>query len=408
MDKLFAKLSVYDLCMVCIGLLLLGFFYAFIAHPQMMDDANMYQGFSEELVEEGTLNFAKYYGFQGQALFTAPFYWLTGRADSILWVTSIFAFLSVPLAYLGGMTLGGTRSSGTLFMLAVLSMPLVYVTGLRGFVEPIQFFWMILLLYFLSIHSSLAYLAFAIILVIKPWGLAFLPSMLYLTYERYYERGHIGTLVKGIVLMVSSFVPIVLHAVLTYLQTGYYANAWSAGAKPNTSLSFSALWVNWGRYLETFLRGQDPGGILWVPVSATSLCIVYLIQNIPRDLQEKQYTTPFLIISLLFNLFLVGLCPWFFHKYFLSAYLVMLYLSFLLFHQYPVLRFVFFIGSYSVFTYPTHANYLSPLVSSETFFAFTGLQWMWLIINVIVIFDYFLHTGPPQFLRRHGSSQTTG
>jgi hypothetical protein len=288
-----------NITIILFGILILSIFYLNIAKPfsihnNAMGDAKVYQGFVETIVNNHKIDFQTYHGYHGQSIFILPFYYVTGSPNSIFWVSIIFSFLNIPMAYFTGKLYGGDNNEGLFLMMILLCMPSSYIISLLGLTEPILIFWYLFTLYLLKKQSSWCYVTFAIAISIKPLALGLIPAMLYFTYIK-----HKHNYLKGVFFFILSFSIIFTQIMITVLTTNMILNYCSPVAQ--TSLSYKWYSNNVSIFIYNIINNK-----LWISFIGLIIFILYSIKQ-----KQKYNLEKFLIISLFFTiilaLFVVGL-----------------------------------------------------------------------------------------------------
>lgn len=148
--------------------------YFIVASPDLMDDGNHYEGFTESLAK-GKLDFKSFYGFQGLSILSVPVFWLTGSHISIIITSAILYLFSLVLAYFIGRDYYQNKKAGTYFMVLILLMPYTYTTMMRGFQEAALLFFILLIIYGAVNKKLWTPVAWAMGGIVKPFALVLFP-----------------------------------------------------------------------------------------------------------------------------------------------------------------------------------------------------------------------------------------
>ncbi|KKR49041.1 MAG: hypothetical protein UT86_C0001G0013 [Candidatus Magasanikbacteria bacterium GW2011_GWC2_40_17] len=144
----------------------------------LMDDAFLYESFTEKLVNEQKIDFS-IPGFHGGDFLSAPIYWLTHSSISVAILDIIAALASIWMIYLAVKTILKRKIFGVLAAYIYVLNILDYSNALRGHHHTPMIFFTLLGLYLLFANSRLSFLAFGISYIIRPFGIALAPLFLY-------------------------------------------------------------------------------------------------------------------------------------------------------------------------------------------------------------------------------------
>lgn len=157
--------------------LLLVLFYS-QSRITLMDDAYLYQSFTEKLAREGTIDFL-IPGFHGGDFLTAPIYLITHSSSAVAILDIVAAFGSLWLMYLAVKEIFKHQTLAIFAAYLYVLNPLDYSNALRGHHHTPMIFFILLGVYLLFKKSRFAFLAFGLSYIIRPFGIAMAPLFLY-------------------------------------------------------------------------------------------------------------------------------------------------------------------------------------------------------------------------------------
>lgn len=282
--------------------------YFILGIPNMADDGFHYQGFTENL-SRGVIDFKSYYGFMGLSIFSVPIFWLTQSNISIIYTSMIFVILSIPLAYLVGKSLYGTKKAGIYALILFLLTPYPYTTLMRGFQEGALVFFILLVIYASLNRRAWAPLAWAIGGIVKPFALALFPLF---ASNVFLNKKTVIYLMLGLIIGGA-------YITISYLQVGHlvnnaainsYAGSFDTGNPPPLVESFTLGWKGFGRVAANLLLAFRK--IMISP-------LVVILGGWMLLFSSKVPYRPRFIWAISINLVLVSLLTFSFSKYILPA-----------------------------------------------------------------------------------------
>lgn len=364
-----------DLICIFFGVIFIYIIIILMGIPTMTDDAFGYQGFMENFVKNFELDFKSYVGWHGHIFITAPIFIVTKSSEAIIVGGIICSILNVPLSYIVGKKFSNNIYGGLSFMSCYILTPNIYIVSLRGFVEPIQFFF--ILLFFNSIldKSNFSFLFFSISITIKPWALALAPILINHIYINHEKK--LKNILKSLAMLLSSFLILCTHIILTYFQTGQIMNSYAAGYDYESTFDFS---IN--NMLENFYKFYysiiDNSNIVNIKQPISSFLYYLIITHIFITIVNENWIWKFnnisnlkeffrknslyisLFLTAILNFGMVMVINFYFFKYFLTLYFVIFLFFSLISKEVNYFLFIYILSSFTVFsnTYQTYKHLL--------------------------------------------------
>lgn len=347
--------------------------YFILGTPNMADDGFHYQGFTESL-SRGEVDFKSYYGFMGLSIFSVPIFWLTKSNISIIYTSMIFVILSVPLVYLVGKSLYGTKRAGVYGLILFLLTPYPYTTLMRGFQEGALAFFILLVIYASLNRRAWAPFVWAIGGVVKPFALALFPLF---ASNVFLNRKTVIYLILGLIIGGA-------YITISYLQVGHlvnnaainsYAGTFDTGNPPPLVESFTLGWKGFGRVAANLLLAFRKIMISPLVVILGGRMLIFS-SKVPYRLR--------FIGAISINLVFVSLLTFSFSKYILPAAILFGLSAIPLLERKTWLMVIVFADSFSVF-WPIW-NFFGRVYWPEIL---VYLLPFWTAIGLFLFYEYF-------------------
>lgn len=299
--------------LVVSGVIALMITYFILAHFQMMDDGFQYEGFTESAAM-GHLDFKSFYGFQGLSFFAVPVFWLTKSHNSIILTSILFVIFSIPLAYVVGRDLYGSKRAGIYAVILFLLMPFPYVTLMRGFQEAALLFFILLIIYGSINKKVWTPVAWAVGSVVKPFSLVLFPLFLKESLRRSLRS---STPKWGRVFIFIAFLIGSVYLSISYYQTGHLINDAAINSyKGNFNISnppplYKSFIFNTKGFLRIGANLLVSSRKIMISPFVVLLGFLALYKNKRLPLRKE------IILAVILNVLLVGVLTFSFSKYLL-------------------------------------------------------------------------------------------
>lgn len=155
---------------------LLIFFYSQSSFD--LTGGGQYQVFVEKLVSQGQIDFS-IPGFHGADFLTLPIYFFSRSHQSVVIFDMLAAILNIFLIYLAVKEIFKNEKFGVFAAYLYLLNPFTYANALRGDHHTPMIMLILLGLFLLFKDSKLAFLAFGLSYIVRPFGIALAPIFFY-------------------------------------------------------------------------------------------------------------------------------------------------------------------------------------------------------------------------------------
>lgn len=284
-----------------------------LCRVRLVDDGFAYQAVAQSPLLQGRLDLAPT-GFHGVSILAAPLFALTRSAHAVAWLGVILSAANPWLMRAAARRTVGERAAVVAPLLYLL-LPGVIWEPIKGHVNSVFAFFILLTVWLAARGSCAAPLAWGYAIVVKPFAAALAPLWV---SRRVRGRRELAMLVSGLA------IPIV-YVAATWAQTGSPATAYSGAAgAPGIAQSLScAIHRNIARIaLNLFVAGDwnAPEGYGTVrAIAPPSLLVLgaWTLWKLRRDAWPKRAAA-----AVLLNLLMVAAMNHLFAKYLLPAVLL--------------------------------------------------------------------------------------
>jgi hypothetical protein len=340
---------------------------------------------------------------------------LTRSSESLEQVCVLFTFLSLFISFKIGRLIQPQNDSAALFLaFAFMLVPLNYVLSYRGQIEPIHYFFVLLIIYLYFKESSWIYLAFGVAATIKPFSLCLAPLLIQTYVKNSFAQNTAKRLRDLVCFSLLAGGPLLLHMLASKYQTDRWINVELNGAG-----GFDQNLIAGSSYLHKltlivnsyFFQIQEHDQIFFnfsLVILATIIGLYFLlIHTLKKDFRSIPHCGP-LAICIALNFILISLGFTYFPKYMQSAYACTFVIFAIIASKYPIA--LLFFAFNQAFYFTNVSEKYDSLLNKALYLGnfINGIRTIYFLLLIQVLFYSFSHfKSKANFHSKLGTSYVT-